>query len=317
MKKICLAAIAVLLVSLPALAQDKETADEVRELQRKVRALREEISRLHLLNTIELTLEQAQQLKALLDNVKLARELFNQQTIACQKEMVEVLQKIRDALAEGAEAPPEELVEEYTELRKKNAEVNKEFVKKVKEADKELNSLLSPEQGKAIENYDGDVLRPQKDGPQAKGSRLAQAAKLLDRVVRLNPEQLEQAKEKLFQQFLGKLTRDRNVPRQHIQSVRRKLDEIINKARKMDELEYMLWREEFAKQLLELGNPPKRTGRRADRRQKGPELSKAATVLLDEGMLKALESRIEALKEAGEKEPAGPEKEESKDPSEE
>jgi hypothetical protein len=88
------------------------------------------------------------------------------------------------------------------------------------------------------------------------------------------------------------------MPRQRIQAARRKIDEIIQKARKMDELDYMLWREEFAKQLLELSSPSKRAGKRDARRQKGPELSRAGMMLLDEGMLKALETRIEALKKA-------------------
>ena len=67
------------------------------------------------------------------------------------------------------------------------------------------------------------------------------------------PAELEQAKEKLMGQFLGRLTKDRSVPRQHVQATRRKIDEIIRNARGMEDLEYMLWREEYAKQLLELG----------------------------------------------------------------
>ena len=310
MKRALLAAIAVLLLALPALAQEKETADEVRELQQSIRELREEISRLHLLNSLEFTLEQAQELKILLDNLKLARELFNQQTLSHQKGLVDVLGEIRDALAAGAPEPPEELLARHDELRRKNAQAGKEFFKKVKAADEELNAALSERQRKIVKDYDADPLKGVKNGPEGNESRLGQVAKLLDRVRAMNDQQLEQAKEKLMGQFLGKLTKDRSVPRQHVQATRRKIDEIIRNARGMEELEYMLWREEYAKQLLELGSPPKRPARQADRKQKGPELSKAGTMLLDEGMISALKIRIEALKKAGKEKPAGPGSEE-------
>ncbi len=306
MKKACLAVMLVLLVSMPALAQER-AGDEVRELQRSLRELREEISRLHMVNSLELTLEQALELKMLLDDLKLARELFTEQTAGNQKEMVAALQKIRDALAAGAQEIQEELLAEYNKLRKKNGEAAREFFEKLKKADEELNTILTPGQREAVENYDADPLRPKGEGGKSESSRLERMAKLLDRIVALNPEQLAQAGEKLMQQFLGKLTKARNVAPQYMQKVRRKVEEVIQKARAVDEFEYVLWREELARQLLELTNPPKRRGRQVDKRQKGPKLSKAGTVLLDEGMLSALEAKIKALRKAEEEEkPAEP-----------
>jgi hypothetical protein len=299
MKKACIAVFIILLMGLPALAQDKKAAEEVRELQQKLNELRQEISRLHLLNTLEVTLEQAQEIKTLLDNLKLGRELLNQQQIANQKEMVEILEKIRDAYKENNGDAPDELIEKYNEIRKQANEANRGFFKQVTEADKELNTILTEGQKKTIKNYDEDPLRPEKDGPQGKGSRLAQVAKLLDRIRGMTPEQLEQAKGKLMQQFLGRLVKDGNMPKQRMQAAQRKVEEILRKAQALDDFEYMLWREEFAKQLLDLTKPQKRQAKRADKRQKGPELSKAGAMLLDEGMLKALEIKIEALKKAG------------------
>lgn len=315
MKKACLALILSLLMTLPALAQEKETAEELKELGQKLNELRQEISRLHLLNTLELTLEQAQEIKTLLDNLKLARELLNQQQIANQKEMVEILEKIRDAYEEDKGEAPEELIEKYNELRKQTNEANKKFFKQVTEADKELNTILADDQKKTIKNYDEDPLRPAQDGPQGKDSRLAQVAKLLDRIRPMTPEQLGQARDKLVQQFLGRLAKDGNAPKQRVQAAQKKVEEILRKCQGMDDFEYMLWREEFAKQLLDLSKPQKRQAKRANKRQKGPELSKAGTMMLDEGMLKSLESKIEALKKAKaeEKKEEEPEKEEQQE----
>jgi hypothetical protein len=278
-----------------------------------MKELRDEIGRLSLLNSLGLSLEQAQQLKALLDNVRLARDLHNQQMVSGQKEMVEVLKKIRDTLVEGAEEPSEELVGKYNELRKATNAANKEFFAKLEEGDKEINSLLSKEQKQKIKNP-SDVLRSGEDGPKAQKARLEQVAKILDRVKTMNEQQLEQAKDKLMQQLLGKLV-SRNTPRQQLQKARRQIEEIVGKARGMDELDYALWREEFAKQIIELGKPSARgQARRQEGKKRGPELSPAAAVLLDEGMLGALEKKIEVLKkseEQKEEEPAEKEDEEA------
>lgn len=310
MKKAFLAAITVMLLALPSYAQEEKPGDEIRKLQTEMRELRDEIGRLHLLNLLDLSLEQMQQMKALLDNLRLARELLNQQSLSHQKEMVELLKKLRTELAQGATELPEELVSRYDELRKANAEAGRDFNKKLKEADEELSALLTPEQGEIIKKYEGDILRPARDGPQDSDSQLAQVAKMLDRARSMSERELEQAGDKLKQQFLGRLAKGGNLPPQRIQAARRKMDDIIRQAREMDEFEYMLWREEFAKQVVELTNPPNRAARRDTGRQKGPQLSKAATLLLTEGMVEALEARIEILKKAQEEKQPEPENEE-------
>ncbi len=313
MKRALLAVISVLSFSMPAMAQEKP-GDEVRKLQVEVKELRDEIGRLSLLNALGLSLEQAQQLKALLDNVRLARDLHSQKMLSGQKEMIEVLKKIRDALAEGAQEPPEELVEKYTELRKATNAANKEFFEKLKEADKEVNELLTNEQKQKIKNPP-DALHPGEGGPEAQKAQLEQVARILDRVKTMNEQQLQQSKDKLMQQLMGRL--GRNLPRQQQQRVRGKIEEIVGKARGMDELDYALWREEFAKQIIDLGKPSARgEAGRQDGRKRMPELSPAAAALLDEGMLGALEKKIEVLKKSGNQEEEKPSEKESKEADE-
>ena len=307
MKKLCFVAGLLAIISAAAYAQEEKPGDEIRKLQVQMKELRDEIGQLSLLNALGLSLEQAQQLKALLDNVRLARDLHSQQMLSGQKESVEVLKQIRDKLAEGAGEPPEELVEKYNELRKATNAANKEFFAKLKEADEEINSLLTKEQKQKIKNPP-DALRPDEEGPEAQKARLEQVAKILDRVKTMNEQQLQQSKDKLMQQLIGKL--GRNAPRQQVQRARRKIEEIVGKARGMDELDYALWREEFAKQIIELGKPSARgEAARQEGRRRGPELSPVATVLLDEGMLGALEKKIETLKKSQQqKEEEPPEK---------
>lgn len=307
MKRLCLIAGLLIVMSAAVFAQEEKPGDEVHKLQVQMKELRDEIGRLTLLNALGLSLEQAQQLKVLLDNVRLARDLHDQKVLSGQKETVDVLKEIRDALAEGAEEPPEELVKKYNELRQATNAANKEFFAKLKEADGEVNNLLSTEQKQKMKNPP-DALRPEEEGPEAQKARLEQVARVLDRVKTMNEQQLQQSKDKLMEQLMGRL--GRNIPRQQQQRVRGKIEEIVGRARGMDELDYALWREEFAKQIIELGKPPARgEARRQDARRRGPELSPVATVLLDEGMLGALEKKIEVLKKSQQEEEKPPEKE--------
>jgi hypothetical protein len=312
MKKLCLIGGLLAIVCAAAYAQEEEKpGDEMRKLQVETRELRDEITRLSLLNSLGLTLEQAQQLKALLDGVKLAHDLHEQRMLENQKETVEVLKKVRDSLAQGDSEPPAELVEKYDELRKKANVANKEFFGKLKEADEEVNGLLSEEQKKKIREGADDPLST-KDDAEAQKARMEQVTKMLDRVRTMNQQQLEQSKEQLMGQLLGRLAADRNIPRQNLQRARATVEEIVKKAREMDELDYALWREEFAGQIPELGKPQARgNARREETRRRGPELSPVAEAMLDEGMLAALEKKIEALKKTGEQEKPGKEAEES------
>jgi hypothetical protein len=302
MKRAFLLILLELLATSPVFAQDEVEQDELRAVQREVSDLREEVTRMHLLNLLDLTFEQAQELKVLLDEVKTARDLLREQVLNCQKGMLGVLREVKEVLAGGATKVPEDLAEKYQKLRRKSNEANRNFVEKLKEADDKLAALLTDEQRETIEGYEGDPLAPSKEALQGLGSPMSQAASLLDRVRDMEGAQLERAREKAMQQFLGKLIRDGNMPRERIEAARRKVEEIIGKAWSLDELEYYIWREELAKQLVEIANPPARRETREDPRQRGPELSPAGEALFDEKMYSLVLAKVESLKEAWERE---------------
>jgi len=300
MKRFFLSMILAVAALAPAAAQEKN-AEDIREIQRKVREVRDEINRLHLLASLELTLEQAKELKILLDGVKLARDLLNEKAAANQKETLEVLEKIRDAMAEGGEEPSAELVEKYHELRKAGNKAGKEFQARLAKTDGEINGILTGEQQKLLETYGDDPLAPPTKG-QGEGETLAQLAKLIDRLRSIPPEQIQKVRDRMMQQFLGRLVKNRKGSKPDVQAIQRKLDEIAQKSRTMDEFEYMLWREEFAKQLFDMANKPAKKAARKDAKSSAPELSKAGAAFLDEGMLEALEKRIRVIEKTTQEE---------------
>lgn len=269
-----------------------------KEIQVRLRELRQDIVNLDLLNRMKVTLEQAQQIKMLIENLKLARELMKEQVLACQEGMVEVLEEARKLLAARAEKLPDEVRAKYGGLRKKIGEVTQEFFKKLEGADEELNSALTPQQCEAAQNYEGDPLSTKGEEARRKKARVTQMVKVLSRVRAASPGQLEKIREKSIQQLLGKLAQDRKIPREHVQAARQKIEQIMQEARQMDEIDYLLWQEELAQELLDATRRPRAQPRWHGKKQRGPKLSKVATVLLDERMLGALKAKIEMLKKA-------------------
>ncbi|MBI5026408.1 MAG: hypothetical protein HZC12_06740 [Nitrospirae bacterium] len=268
----------------------------------KIEELRREITLLNLINGLNLTDSQSEEILKYVKEAKAIRDSTEREYDLMKGRLNAAFAELRDSLYDKNTRPTQEVERQAAELNRRVKEKKEETLRQLREIEGKTRSVLTPGQIEIVQSF-RPCLIPPKDlnNPVRAGQAFdsSPAERLLERIRSIPEKRYATAKYRIADEYIKRLE-------SHIGGMAESekdakiavLLETLYKARKMSDEEFALNKRELALQI----NPKKERAELKkrfylERSRKG--IGPVGRFLLDEKAITILEKRLEASKGQG------------------
>jgi hypothetical protein len=306
MKKVYLSIIICLITSGIFLPWGLSGAENVvnEEPQVKVDNLRSEISLINLVNGLNLTEEQLNQLISILKEVQTLKESYKEKGRTIAAEAVAAISEYKQALIEKGPDYPPKLGEKAYNLNEQGKHLREKFEAELPPFQEKIEAVLIEAQKEVIATFKPCFLPPKSQRDPVRAGQAADYERAINilRKIRQIPqtvyeEKRKQTLERQFKKFEekhGKLTDEEKAKEE------KRLFSIVDAARAMDEDDFELNKEDLAKEF-EIKDKREELSKVLSilteyRNKNKPILNKTGRFFLNPKMLGVLEAKLTVLK---------------------
>jgi hypothetical protein len=247
---------------------------------RVVKELECEIKLLNLINGLYLTQEQMEGLLARAREVEKIREELKKKIFPHANSFIEALKDLRDDLMMG-DTPSEETIKKVARLNHARIETIKTHKARIEEIAKETKQILTPHQIILLRRFRPCLIPPKDPSVLRIGQAPTEGKKgvgVLRRVRALPDHIYAERKERIIERILVRMKKKGRLEEE---AIRERLEDLFEKVRELDDIEFELTKEELIKEFL-----PKGKKMRVD------ETRVIARFLLNPKIIPILEARL-------------------------
>ncbi|MBF0531317.1 MAG: hypothetical protein HQK55_19015 [Deltaproteobacteria bacterium] len=285
-------------------ARPQGVQDEFTQNQNNVTSLLADISTINLLNALNLTKDQMNKLLALAEKAKGAREQTTVQSEPFQKalkEAEEAFQALRTEIQKGSPAKgeiPQRAVKIEQQLKELRDQAHRQLTKDYKQIEAELNTLLTPEQIKVINDFSPCLIPPVNLRDPVRAGQAASnegAIKSMRRIREIPEANWPTQRTNIAQRIVEQYKRHKfRLTEEEQKNEQERVIGILDKIRKLSGVDFEMQKENLATELQPVDRMAELRQEMESRtpREKQPRFSKAGRFLLEERIISILKERL-------------------------
>jgi len=211
--------------------------------------LKQEIRLLNLVNGLDLTSEQMERILKDAQETKKAREEFEMALLSSEKEMERVLQEIKNYLEENKEIPSQ-TIQNYHRLDREMRLARLSMTERIESLAQGLEKSLKTHQRFQLERFIPCIIPPRGESRIGQAGDAKSQVRNLERIRGIPSFAYEKRKEQILEKTLEniKLHAPRGMEIDE-EEMRRKVEEIYDRARDLEEADFEIQKEELVKDL--------------------------------------------------------------------